>query len=113
VDLDTAAVTLFGGLTGQLLVSKAYDVKKGDWILVHAAAGATGVILGQLLRARGARTIGTVSSSAKTSIAKDAGYEVVIESYEYDVVLEKVMQVTQNKGVAAVYDGVYSPDLRC
>ena len=66
---------MIGGLTVLTLVREAYEVKKGDWILVHAAAGGTGLILGQVLKDLGAHTIGTVSTVAKGKLAKEAGFE--------------------------------------
>jgi NADPH2:quinone reductase len=87
-------------------VQEAYVVKKGDWILVHAAAGGTGQLLGQVLRDIGAHAIGTVSTAEKGKLAKAVGFEHVIESYDRDTVLNKVKELTGGRGVIAVYDGV-------
>jgi len=97
---------MIGGITVLTLVRDAYAVKPGDWILVHAAAGGTGLLLGQLLKDIGAHSIGTVSTSAKAKLAYEAGYEHVIESYDPEVVLPKVRELTHNAGVICVYDGV-------
>ena len=97
---------MVGGLTVLTLVKESYEVKKGDWILVHAAAGGTGLLLGQVLRNLGAHTIGTVSTKEKGDLAKEAGYEHIIESYDPEVVLPKVKELTNGEGVICVYDGV-------
>jgi NADPH2:quinone reductase len=97
---------LQGGLTVLTLVKEAYEVKKGDWILVHAAAGGTGLILGQVLKDIGAHAIGTVSTAAKAELAREAGFEHVIATYDEKTVLDKVKELTNGKGVIAVYDGV-------
>jgi|SRR5579859_2347102 len=97
---------MIGGLTVLTLVREAYEVKKGDWILVHAAAGGTGLILGQVLKDLGAHTIGTVSTAAKAKLAKEAGFEHVLETYDHDTVLSKVKELTNGEGVICVYDGV-------
>jgi len=97
---------MVGGITALTLVREAYAVKKGDWILVHAAAGGTGLLLGQVLKDIGAHSIGTVSTAAKGELAKEAGYEHIIQSYDPDIVLSKVKELTNGKGVIAVYDGV-------
>src|SRR5271170_4002161 len=97
---------MIGGLTVLTLVKESYEVKKGDWILVHAAAGGTGQLLGQVLKDIGAHSIGTVSTAEKGKLAKAVGFEHVIESYDHDTVLNKVKELTGGRGVIAVYDGV-------
>jgi NADPH:quinone reductase len=99
---------MVGGLTVLTLVKESYEVKKGDWILVHAAAGGTGLLLGQVLRDLGAHTIGTVRTKEKGELAKEAGFEHIIESYDPEVVLPKVKDLTKGEGVICVYDGVYN-----
>lgn len=106
VSTEVAAGSMIGGLTVLTLVREAYEVKKGDWILVHAAAGGTGLILGQVLKDLGAHTIGTVSTAAKGKLAKEAGFEHVLETYDHDTVLSKVKELTNGEGVICVYDGV-------
>jgi NADPH:quinone reductase len=106
VPMDVAGGSIVGGLTVLTLVQEAYSVRKGDWILVHAAAGGTGQLLGQVLKQLGAHAIGTVSTKEKGALARKLGYEYVIESYDHDVVLNKVMELTDGKGVICVYDGV-------
>lgn len=105
MDKTVASAALLQGLTALTLIREAYPVQKGDWILVHAAAGGTGLWLCQLLAAVGARTIGTASTDEKVALAKKAGAEVVI-NYSHEDVKSKVMELTDNKGVAAVFDGV-------
>ena len=103
---EVAAGAMSGGLTVLTLVREAYTVKKGDWILVHAAAGGTGLLLGQVLKDLGAHSIGTVSTAEKAKLAKEAGFEHVIQSYDHDTVLSKVKELTNGEGVICVYDGV-------
>jgi NADPH2:quinone reductase len=78
-------------------------VKKGDFVLVHAAAGGVGLWLMQLLKAIGARTIGTSSSQEKLDLAKANGAEFLINYKEEDVV-KKVKEITGGEGVIVVYD---------
>jgi len=66
------------------MIRESYAVQKGDWVLVHAAAGGTGQWLVRLLKATGARTIATASSDEKLKIAKDLGAEVLIK-YDEDI----------------------------
>lgn len=100
-----AAASLLQGLTALTLVREAYPVKKGDWVLVHAAAGGTGLWLVQLLRSIGANTIGTASTPSKVDLALKAGATHVI-NYSHEDVKAKVSSLTDGKGVVAVFDGV-------
>ena len=105
IDDRTAAAMMLKGLTAQYLLRRTYRVKKGDTILVHAAAGGVGQILCQWARALGATVIGTVGSDEKAALAKKAGCKhVIVTSREKFV--ERVKQITQGKGVPVVYDGV-------
>jgi NADPH2:quinone reductase len=100
-----AAGALLQGLTALTLIREAHAVKKGDWVLVHAAAGGTGLWLCQLLKAVGARTIGTASTAEKVELASKAGAEEVI-NYSHEDVKKRVDALTDGKGVIAVFDGV-------
>lgn len=86
---------------------QAYRVQKGDWVLVHAAAGGVGLLLCQLCKHFGANVIGTTSTAAKAELAKSNGADHVVDySKGYDSLIEKVNELTDNKGVHAVFDGV-------
>lgn len=99
------AAALLQGLTAITLIRESHHVNKGDWVLVHAAAGGVGLWLCQLLRAVGANTIGTASTSDKVELAKKAGAPHMI-NYSKDDVKSKVMELTKDNGVVAVFDGV-------
>ncbi len=62
ISFDQAAAMMLQGMTTQVLIRQVYPVKAGDLILVHAAAGGTGLILCQWAAALGATVIGTVST---------------------------------------------------
>jgi len=108
---EKAAASLLQGLTALTLIREAHAVQKGDWVLVHAAAGGVGLWLCQLLKAVGARAIGTASTSEKRELARKAGAEVVLE-YAADMeggdkaFVAKVKDLTGGEGVVAVLDGV-------
>lgn len=99
------AGSLLQGLTALTFINEAYEVKKGDYILVWAAAGGVGRILTQLISGLGAHVIALASSAAKLEIAKSDGAEFLINSTTDDVVA-KVKEITNNKGVQASFDGV-------
>jgi NADPH:quinone reductase len=105
IDDKTAAKMMLQGMTAEYLLFRTYKVKKGDTILVHAAAGGMGLMLGQWAKALGATVIGTVSSDEKAAIAKKHGYKHVIV-YSREDFVARVKEITKGKGVPVVYDGV-------
>ncbi|MCU1681837.1 MAG: quinone oxidoreductase [Amycolatopsis sp.] len=102
---ETAAALMLQGITAHYLVRSTYEVKAGDDVLVHAAAGGVGLLLTQLAKARGARVIGTVSTAEKEQLAREAGADDVIRYDEVDFA-EVTRKLTGGEGVAVVYDGV-------
>ncbi|KAL9022782.1 MAG: hypothetical protein Q9185_000045 [Variospora sp. 1 TL-2023] len=107
VSSSDACAALLQGLTALTLVEEAHKVQSGDWILVLAATGGVGGWLCQILKAKGAKTIGTVGSESKVDIAKEQGANVVvIDQPGQGDVLKTVNDCTNGQGVAAVFDGV-------
>ena len=100
-----AAGMMLKGMTAQYLVRRTHNVKKGDTILVHAAAGGVGVILCQWGKALGATVIGTVGSEDKGKIAKDNGADHLIY-YRKEDFAAKVKEITGGKLCDVVYDGI-------
>ena len=102
---ETAAAMMLKGMTAWYLCRRTYRVKKGDTIVVQAAAGGVGQILCQWAKHLGATVIGTVGSDEKVALAKKAGCKhVVVMSREK--LSERVREITKGKGVPVVYDGV-------
>ncbi|KAJ3026011.1 UNVERIFIED_CONTAM: hypothetical protein HDU68_006346 [Siphonaria sp. JEL0065] len=105
VSFEQGASLLTQGLTAAFLVRFIYEVKPGDTVLIHAAAGGTGQILVQLAKHYGATVIGTTSTAEKAKTVLKAGADHVILYKEQDVKAE-VLKITNGKGVQVVYDGV-------
>jgi NADPH2:quinone reductase len=105
IEDKTAAAMMLKGLTTQYLLRRTYRVKKGDTILMHAAAGGVGLILCQWATALGATVIGTVGSDDKAALAKKAGCKHVIVLAREKFV-DRVKEITKGKGVPVVYDGI-------
>lgn len=103
--LKLYAAALLQGLTALTFVHEAYDVKPDDYILLYAAAGGVGLIFDQLVKLRGAHTIAVASTDEKLILAKKFGAEFGINSSKEDI-LSKVQDITNGKGVAAVFDSV-------
>ena len=98
-----AAAVLLQGLTAHYLAFDSYPIKPGDAVLVHAAAGGVGLLLTQIAKLKGARVIATTSGGEKAELARGAGADEVIG---YEGFPERVRELTDGEGVAAVYDGI-------
>ena len=105
VSHKVAASIMTKGLTTYYLLNKTYKVNSGDTVLFHAAAGGVGQIFTQWAKSIGCRLIGTVGSDDKIDVAKKNGCDFVI-NYKKDSFDKKVLEITNNKGVDVVYDGV-------
>ena len=102
---EQAAALMLKGLTAHFLIRRTFRVKRGDTLLVHAAAGGVGLILCQWARALGAIVIGVVGSDAKAEIARRHGCQHVLISGR-DELVARVKALTRGTGVAVVYDAV-------
>ena len=105
ISFQQAATLITKGLTVNYLITKTYNLKAGETVLFHAAAGGVGQIFAQWANSIGAKVIGTVGSDEKIKTAKENGYEHVI-NYTKEDFSKKVMEITKNEGVPAVFDGV-------
>jgi NADPH2:quinone reductase len=105
IDFQTATATMLQGMTAHYLTHGTYKVKSGDRVLVHAAAGGTGLLLVQLAKMRGARVFGTASTAEKARHVLAAGADAVINYSERDFAAE-IKNLTDGSGVDVVYDSV-------
>lgn len=105
VPLETAAAVLLQGMTAHYLTTSAYPVRPGETALVTGAAGGTGQLLCQLLRAKGVRVIGSVSTEQKAQVARAAGADEVV-LYRDTALGEAARELTGGEGVHVAYDGV-------
>lgn len=101
VDAVHAACIPLAGLTAWQALD-ALDVKKGETLLVHAAAGGVGAFAVQLARLRGARVLGTAREANHPWI-EELGCDVAID-YRKGPVHEAVRRHVL-EGVDAVLDG--------
>ncbi len=100
-----AAALMLKGLTAWFLLRRCHRVKRGEWILLHAATGGVGLIALQWAVALGARVIAVVGGDAKAAIAREHGAaEVIVSSREN--IPERARAITRGRGVPVVYDGV-------
>lgn len=105
LDFERAAAGLTQGFLAYAFTHHAYAVQPGDWCLVQAAAGGLGSLICQMIRIRGGKTIGVVSSEQKAEFARRHGADAVIVSAGADIA-EEARRLTEGRGVRVVYDGV-------
>jgi NADPH2:quinone reductase len=101
---QTAAALMMQGLTASHFATDFYPVQPGDIAFVHAAAGGLGLLLTQIIKLRGGRVIGRVSSQAKVAAAKAAGADHVIVDTEGNFAAE-ARRLSGGEGVHVVFDG--------
>jgi NADPH2:quinone reductase len=102
---EQAAALMLKGLTAEYLLRRTYRVVRGDYLVVHAAAGGAGSLLAQWGRALGAKVIGVVGSEAKAAIARKYGCHAVLISGR-DNIVEGVRAITRKHMADVVYDSV-------
>lgn len=116
ISFEEAAVIMLKGLTVQYLFRQVHELKAGETILFHAAAGGVGSIACQWAKALGVKLIGTVSSPEKAAAAKANGAWEVI-NYSNENVIDRVRDLTDGRMVPVVYDGVgkatWETSLKC
>ncbi|MGE0650181.1 MAG: quinone oxidoreductase [Alphaproteobacteria bacterium] len=102
---ETAAAIMLKGMTARYLVRVTYPVKKGDTVLIHAAAGGVGLIACQWAKHLGATVIGTVGSDEKAALAKAHGCDHPVV-YTRENFVERVKEITGGRKLPVVYDSV-------
>ena len=105
ITFDLAAAMMLQGLTAHMLLRSVYEVKAGDTILIHAAAGGVGLIVCQWANALGATVIGTVGSDEKAELARTHGCHHPIVYTRQDFTAE-VERITEGRKLPVVYDSV-------
>jgi NADPH:quinone reductase len=105
ISFEQAAAMMLQGMTAQMLLRQIHPLQRGDAILVHAAAGGTGLMLCQWASALGATVIGTVSTEAKAALASANGCHHTILYTQQDFVTE-VARITNHEKLAVVFDSV-------
>ncbi|MET0546127.1 MAG: quinone oxidoreductase [Caulobacterales bacterium] len=105
ISAESAAGMMLKGLTVQALLKQVRELKKGETILLHAAAGGVGLIMSQWASSLGATVIGVVGSLEKAELAKQHGCAHTILGRSENIA-ERVREITNGKGVPVVYDSV-------
>jgi NADPH2:quinone reductase len=104
IDDKAAASVMMQGLTASHFATDFYSTQPGDIAFIHAAAGGLGLLLTQIIKLRGGKVIGRVSSPDKVAVAKAAGADHVIVAADGKFV-EEARQLSGGEGVHVVFDG--------
>jgi NADPH:quinone reductase-like Zn-dependent oxidoreductase len=102
MSFEEAAAVPVNYLTAVLMLRHFGNVRKGDRVLVHAAAGGVGMAAIQLCRIAGAEVFGT-ASAAKHATLREAGVAHAID-YRTQDFEQEVKRITGGRGVDIVLD---------
>ncbi len=105
IDIRTAGSSMLRGLTAHMLLHKVRNVREGDWILVHSAAGGLGQLVTRWATMKGARVIGTTGSAAKVKTAQAAGAKEVLLHTDA-AWADKAREISDSRGVHLAVDGI-------
>lgn len=114
---DAEASALFIGYqTAWFALHRRTQLREGETLLVHAAAGGVGSAAVQLGKAAGARVIGVVGGPEKAEYCRRLGADLVIDRHTDDFV-PLVKEFTGDKGADVVFDPVggdaYAGSTKC
>lgn len=102
---EQAAAMMLKGMTAWYLIRRTHVVKRGETILIHAAAGGVGLIVCQWAKHLGATVIGTVGDDEKAALAKRHGCDHPI-NYRREDFVARVGEITKGAKLPVVYDSV-------
>ena len=105
ISFEEGAAMMLKGMTVQYLFHRTVPLKRGDWVLLHAAAGGVGLIACQWARSEGINLIATAGSDAKCALARAHGADHVI-NYSTEDFVARMKEITGGRGVDVVMDSV-------
>jgi NADPH:quinone reductase-like Zn-dependent oxidoreductase len=114
LDFPGAAAIPVGALTAYQALFDAAELRAGQTVLIHAAAGGVGSIAVQLAKAHGARVIGTASGPEHIKLIRDLGCDQAIDYKatrfedqvrEVDVVLDPLSADSQRRSFGVLKKG--------
>jgi NADPH2:quinone reductase len=103
---ETAAALILQGCTAHYLSHDCYAVTEGSMVVVHAAAGGTGLLLCQMCAMKGATVIGICGGAEKAQLAKRVGKATHVIDYQATPDWAAAVRAVAPKGAHAVFDGV-------
>jgi NADPH2:quinone reductase len=103
VSFDEGAALPMNYLTAQFALAERGQLREGETVVVHGAAGGVGTATLQVAKGYGARTIAVVSTEEKAAFARAAGADeaVLVEGFR-----DAVRELTDGRGADVVLDVV-------
>src|SRR3954454_221663 len=109
IDDHEALALLIQGLTAWHLYRTAAQIRDGETVVVHSAAGGTGSLAVQLAKPMGAgRVIASASSEDKRQLVAGLGADAVIDSAPEDMT-ERLIEANEGRPVDVVFDMAGGP----
>jgi len=114
LDFPAAAAVPVGALTAHQALYEAAELRAGQTVLIHAAAGGVGSMAVQLAKARGARVFGTASGAEHLELIRKLGCDEAIDYKttrfedhvrDVDVVLDPVSADSQRRSLEVLKKG--------
>nr|XP_046236519.1 prostaglandin reductase 1-like [Scatophagus argus] len=109
VSLSLALGTIgMPGMTALYGIEDVLGLKKGETLLVNAAAGAVGSVVGQIAKIKGCKVVGSAGSDAKVAYLKELGFDKVF-NYKTVGSLEEALKKASPEGYDCFFDNVGGP----
>ena len=105
IGFEAAAGAMLKGLTVDYLFNRTTPIRRGDWVLFHAAAGGVGLIACQWAKSEGINLIATAGSDDKCRMALAHGASHAV-NYRTEDFAARVREITGGRGVDVVMDSV-------
>ncbi|XP_030635365.1 prostaglandin reductase 1-like [Chanos chanos] len=96
------------GLTALYGLEEVLQIKPSETVLVNAAAGAVGAVVGQICKIKGCKVVGSAGSDAKVAYLKELGFD---EAFNYKTVssLEEALKAASPDGYDCYFENVAGP----
>ncbi|XP_047433536.1 prostaglandin reductase 1 [Mugil cephalus] len=109
VSLSLALGTIgMPGLTAVYGIEEILGLQKGETLLVNAAAGAVGSLVGQIAKIKGCKVVGSAGTEAKVAFLKELGFDVYF-NYKTVGSLEEALRNASPEGYDCFFDNVGGP----
>ncbi|KAG7461977.1 hypothetical protein MATL_G00196790 [Megalops atlanticus] len=96
------------GLTALYGLEEVCQIKPGETLLVNAAAGAVGSVVGQIAKIKGCKVVGSAGSDAKVAYLKELGFDHVF-NYKTTASLEDALKTAAPDGYDCYFENVGGP----
>ncbi|KAK3567707.1 hypothetical protein QTP86_021631 [Hemibagrus guttatus] len=93
------------GLTALYGLEEVLAIKPGETVLVNAAAGAVGSVVGQIAKLKGCKVVGSAGSDAKVAFLKELGFDYAF-NYKTVPSLEEALKEASPEGYECYFENV-------